>query len=62
MELPLALVGLASEFILKVFSGHWPRPEGTHAAGRMESLSSRVPLVPFTYSVGADVVSSLPYS
>jgi hypothetical protein len=58
VELLLGAMGLAMEFAPKVHSGHRPRQEGTHAIGQTEFLGSRVPLIPVTSSVRADVVSS----
>ena len=62
VELPLGVVGLASEFAPKVCSGTSPdRLEGTHATGQVEFLGAWVPLVPVTPGgVGTDVVSSSP--
>ena len=48
--LPLDVVELSAEFVPKVCSGYWPRPEGTHATDLMEF--AQVLLVPFTSSVG----------
>ena len=50
VELPLGIVGLAVEFAPKVFSGHQPRQEETHATGQMKFLGAWVPLVPVVYS------------
>jgi hypothetical protein len=47
MELLLGVVRLVAEFMPKVCSGHWPRPEGTRA-GLAEFLGAWVPLVPVT--------------
>ena len=60
IHLPPGFVGLAVEFATKVCSGHWPRPEVTHATGWVEFLVARALLVPVTSGVGADVVSSSP--
>ena len=60
VELPLGVVGLAAEFVPKVCSGHWLRPEGTCATGWVEFLGAWVLLVPVTSGVGVDVVSSPP--
>jgi hypothetical protein len=57
VELPLGVVGLAAEFVLKVCSGHWTRLEGSRAACLAELLGAWVPLVSVPSSVGADVVS-----
>jgi hypothetical protein len=51
-------LSLAGEFAPKVCSG--PRPEGTCAPGLAEILGACVLLVPVTFSVGSDVVSSSP--
>lgn len=40
MELPLGVVGPASEFLPKVCSGHGPRPEGTCVTGWAEFLGA----------------------
>ena len=55
LELPLGVVGLASEFMPKVSSGHWLRLEGTYAPGRVEFLGVCVPLVPTQISSGARI-------
>ena len=55
VELPLSVVRLTVDFVPKVCSGHWPRQEGTHAIGQTEFLGSRVPLIPVTPGVLADV-------
>jgi hypothetical protein len=60
MDLPQCVVGLDSEFIPKVCSGHQSRPEITLATGQADFLGSWVLLAPVTSDVGADVVSSLP--
>ena len=60
VELLLGVVGLATEFMLKVSLGHWPRLEGTHATGQTEFPCVWVLLVLVTPSVGTDVVSSSP--
>jgi hypothetical protein len=60
MELLLGVVGLTAEFAPKVCSGHWLRLEGTCATGPVEFLRAWVSLVPVTFGVGADVVSSSP--
>ena len=48
VELLLGVVGLAAGLVPKVCSGHWPKPEGTRATGRVEFLGAWVPLVPIT--------------
>jgi hypothetical protein len=58
MELPLGVVVLAEEFVLKV---NQCRPEGTQAMVQVGFLHPWIPLVPYTPSgVGTDVVSSSP--
>ena len=46
VELSLGVVGLAVEFVSKVFSGYQVRLEGTCATGQAEFLGAWVPLVP----------------
>lgn len=58
VEFLLGVVGLATENMPKVCSGHWFRPEGPHATGQAEFLGAQVLLVPVTSGVGADVSSS----
>jgi hypothetical protein len=58
--LPLVVMGLATEFVSKVCSGHRPRLGGTHTTGQSEFLCAWGPLVSFTSGVGADVVSFSP--
>jgi hypothetical protein len=58
VALPLGVVGLAVEFMPKVCSGHWFRPEGTCATGWVEFLGAWVPLVPVMSGFGADASSS----
>ena len=53
-------MGLAAELLPKVCSVHWSRMGGTHAICQAEFLGARVLLVPLTFGVGADVVSSSP--
>ena len=60
VELPLSVVGLASELVPNVCSGHRLSVEGTCATGWAEFLGARVQLVPVTSGVGADVMSSSP--
>jgi hypothetical protein len=45
VELPLGVVGLAVEFMPNVFSGLWPRLEGTGATGQAGFLHPWIPLV-----------------
>jgi hypothetical protein len=40
VDISLGVVGLASEFVPKVCSGHWPRPEGYCATGCGEFLTA----------------------
>jgi hypothetical protein len=58
VELPLGVEELAVELEPKVCSGPDPdRLEGTCATALVELLCAWVPTVPFTPSVGKDVVS-----
>ena len=50
MELPLGVVGLAVEFMLKVCSAHGPKLEGTCATGQVEFLGAWVLLFPVNSS------------
>ena len=54
----LCVVGLALEFTPNVCSGHWLRPEGTCATGRLGILGTQVLLIPVPSRVEADVVFS----
>ena len=58
VELLLVVVGLATEFMLKVCSEHCPRLEGNHATGWVEFLGAWILLVSVTPCVGVDVSSS----
>ena len=60
VELPLVVVGLGVALAPIIYSGYWPRLEGTCATDLVEFLCAWVPLVPVTPSVGRDVVSSSP--
>ena len=51
MELPLGVVGLAVEFMLKVCSGHGPKLEETCATGQVEFLDAWIQLVPVNSNV-----------
>ena len=55
VELSLGVLGLVAELVLKLSSGHWLRPEGTHATGWAEFLDVWVLLVPVTPGVGAHI-------
>ena len=58
VELSLGVVGLATEFMPKVCSGHQLRAEGTCATGWVKFLCACFLLVPIISGVVADVVSS----
>ena len=45
-DLPVGVVGLATEFESQIYSGHHRRPEGTSATAQVELLGAWVPRYP----------------
>ena len=60
VELPLGVLGLGAEPVLKVCSAHKPRPKGICALAGQGCLHPWILGVPVTQDLGADVVASSP--